>query len=253
VYAIINAHYEVAALLLEKGADPNLSDIAGMGALYAAVDMNSMQWVQGRPAPILHDRLDGVDLVRILLEWGADPNVQLKSHPLKRHHDAGTTLNFGQGATPLMRAARTNDVAVMQILLDFGADPFMTQPDRTDALLIAAGVGYQGLRGEGIRIVVPTEQAAIEAITLLLNQGMDIRAFNAAGNTAVHGAVHRGDSVVRFLAAHGAPVNQKNRAGFAPLDLALGAGGRGNVREVRESTAALLRTLIQEDKGSTRN
>ena len=253
VYAIINAHYELATMLLEKGADPSISDIAGMAALYAAVDMNSMQWVQGRPAPILRDRLDAVDLVRFLLEWGADPNAQLKSHPLKRHHDAGTTLNFGQGATPLLRAARTNDVAVMTLLLDYGADPFLMLPDRTDALLIAAGVGYQGLRGEGIRIVVPTEQAAIDAITLLLNQGMDIRAFNAAGNTAIHGAVHRGDSVVRFLAAHGAPVNQKNRAGYTPVDVALGKGGRGNVPDVRESTAALLRTLIQDDKGSTRN
>ena len=48
------SHYDLAAVLLEKGADPNVVDIAGMGALYAAVDMNSLQWVQGRPAPILH-------------------------------------------------------------------------------------------------------------------------------------------------------------------------------------------------------
>ena len=58
VFAIINSHYDLAAVLLEKGADPNVVDIAGMAALYAAVDMNSLQWVQGRPAPILTDRLD---------------------------------------------------------------------------------------------------------------------------------------------------------------------------------------------------
>ena len=55
VYAIINVHYDLAAVLLDKGADPNVVDGAGMGALYAAVDMNSLQWVQGRPAPILSD------------------------------------------------------------------------------------------------------------------------------------------------------------------------------------------------------
>ena len=55
VFAIINSHYDLAAMLLEKGANPNVVDIAGMGALYAAVDMNSLQWVQGRPAPILTD------------------------------------------------------------------------------------------------------------------------------------------------------------------------------------------------------
>jgi ankyrin repeat protein len=249
VFAIINSHYDLASVLLEHGADPNLADIAGMAALYAAVDMNSLQWVQGRPAPILRDRLDAVDLVKILLERGAEPNARLKSRPLKRHHDGGTTLNFGEGATPLMRAARTNDVATMKLLLEGGADPFLTLPDRTDALMIAAGVGYQGIRGEGIRIVVPTAQAAIEAITLLIDQGLDVKAFNASGNTAVHGAVTRGDAVVKFLALRGAPVNLQNKAGLTPLDLALGAGGRGVVREVRETTAALLRTLVRDGSG----
>lgn len=248
VFAIINSHYDLAGMLLDKGADPNVADIAGMAALYAAVDMNSMQWVQGRPAPILRDRLDAVDLAKVLLDHGANPNARLKSRPLKRHHDAGTTLNFGEGATPLMRAARTNDVSVMKMLLDGGADPFLTLPDRTDALMIAAGVGYQGLRGEAIRIVVPTEQNAIDAMTLLIDRGMDVSTFNAAGNTAMHGAVARGDGVVKFLAAHGAPVNVKNKAGLTPLDFALGAGGRGNVPDVRQSTAALLRELIAKDK-----
>src|SRR5687767_14198199 len=62
VFAIINSHNDLAAMLLEKGANPNVADMAGMAALYAAVDMNSLQWVQGRPAPILTDRLDAVDV-----------------------------------------------------------------------------------------------------------------------------------------------------------------------------------------------
>jgi ankyrin repeat protein len=247
VFAIINAHYDLAAVLLEKGADPNVVDIAGMGALYAAVDMNSLQWVQGRPAPILTDTLDGVDVVKRLLDRGANPNARLKRAPLKRHHDAGTTLNFGQGTTPLMRAARTNDVAVMRLLLDKGADPFLTLPDRTNALMIAAGLGAGGLRGEGIRIVVPSAEGAVEACALLIERGMDIDAFNNAGNTALHGAIVRGDAVVKFLASRGATLTLKNKAGFTPLDLAMGQGGRGGRGGVvRESTAALLKQLIQQ-------
>src|SRR5262249_916657 len=42
VLAIINGHYDTAALLVEKRADPNIADIAGMAALYAAVDMNTL-------------------------------------------------------------------------------------------------------------------------------------------------------------------------------------------------------------------
>jgi ankyrin repeat protein len=251
VFAIINVHYDLAAMLVDKGADPNVVDGAGMGALYAAVDMNSLQWVQGRPAPILSDQLDGVDLVKRLLARGANPNARLTGRPLKRHHDAGSTLNFGEGTTPLIRAARTNDVAVMKALLDAGADPFLTLPDRTTALMIAAGQGYGGLRGDGIRIVVPTSDGAIEALTLLLDRGLDVDAFNNNGNTALHAAVGRGDDVVRFLASRGASLNLKNKAGFTPLDVALGkAGGRGGrgAGVVRESTAALLKELMDAKK-----
>lgn len=245
VFAIINSHYDLAAILLEQGADPNVADLAGMAALYAAVDMNSLQWVQGRPAPILTDRLDAVDLVARLLKHGADPNARLTRAPLKRHHDAGSTLNFAAGATPLFRAARTNDAAVMTLLLEGGADPFATLPDRTTTAMTAAGLGYNGLRGEGVRIVVPTAEGAVEALRLLLDRGVDVNAFNTAGNTALHGAVNRGDAVVTFLIERGATL-LKNKAGFTPLDLALGRGGRGGRGgTVRERTAALLQPLTK--------
>jgi ankyrin repeat protein len=250
VYAIINVHYELAAVLLEKGADPNVADLAGMAALYAAVDMNSLQRVQGRPAPIQGDRLDGVDLVGLLLEKGADPNARLTGRPLKRHHDAGSTMGFSEGATPLMRAARTGDVPVMRRLLEGGADPFLTLPDRTNALMIAAGQGYGGLRGEAIRIVVPTEEDAAAAVALLLDHGMDADAFNATGNTALHAAVRRGDPVVRVLAARGATLDLPNRAGQTPLDIAEGRGGRGRGGGGRESTAALLRELVERGEAA---
>jgi ankyrin repeat protein len=250
VFAIINSHYDLAAMLLEKGANPNVADIAGMAALYAAVDMNSLQWVQGRPAPILSDRMDGADLVRLLLQKGADPNARLKTRPLKRHHDAGSTMNLGEGTTPLMRAARTNDVAVMKLLLDGGADPFALLPDRTNALMMAAGQGYGGVRGDGIRIVTPTADGAAEAVQLLLDRGMDVDAFNNTGNTALHAAVNRGDAVVKVLVARGARLI-KNKAGFTPLDLASGAGGRGGRGgTVRESAAALLKPLAASRKAN---
>jgi len=243
VFAIINSHFDLAAMLLDKGADPNVTDLSGEAALYAAVDMNSIQWTQGRPTPIFTDTLDAIDLVKKLLAKGANPNARLRRSVLKRHHDAGTTLNFGEGATPLMRAARTNDVASMKALLDAGADPFATLPDRTTTLMIAAGLGYNGLRGEAIRIVVPTPEGAVAACTLLLERGVDVNAFNTAGQTALHGAVGRGEPVVEFLVSRGATL-LKNKAGLTPLDIANGAGGRGGRGGVvREGAAAILRKL----------
>ena len=50
VVAIINAHYDFAAMLLDKGADPNVADSTGTTALYFLVDMHTLGGMQGRPA-----------------------------------------------------------------------------------------------------------------------------------------------------------------------------------------------------------
>jgi ankyrin repeat protein len=205
--------------------------------------------VQSRPAPIWRDTLDGTALVRTLLANGANPNATLNSAPPMISLDPGATLNLGKGATPLMRAARTNDVPVMRLLLDAGADPTATLPDGTTLLMIAAGQGLGPPRGDGPRIRVPSEAGAVEAVRLLLDRGLDVNAANAAGNTALHGAVARGDAVVRLLLGRGA-VLVKNKAGFTALDVALGAGGRGGRGGVvRESTAFLLRQFTESAAG----
>ena len=257
VYAIINAHFDLAAMLLDHGADPNIADHTGMAALYAAVEWNTLQWVQSRPAPIWRDRLDGTALIERLLARGANPNAMLEKTPPKISLDPGATLNFGKGATPLMRAARTNDVAAMRVLIAWGADPWETLPDGTTVLMIAAGQGLGPLRGEGPRIRVPTEEGALQAVRLLLDLGLPINAANAAGNTALHASINRGDLVVKLLAERGADLQAKNKAGLTALDIALGAGGRGRRGGggaggpggvVRESTAALLRQLMESSK-----
>ena len=183
-------------------------------------------------------------MVKRLLAHGADPNAKLKAAPLKISFDPGATLNFGRGATPLMRAAKTNDVEVMRLLLDAGADPSVTLQDGTTVLMIAAGQGLGPPRGDGPRIRVPTEATAVEAVRLLLDRGVPINGSNNAGATALHAAVGRGDSLVRLLAERGADLNAKNKGGLTPLDIALGGGGRRGGGVVRESTAALLRQFM---------
>jgi hypothetical protein len=122
--------------------------------------------------------------------------------------------------------------------------------------MIAAGQGLGPPRGDGPRIRVPTEEGALQAVKLLLDLGLPINAANAAGNTALHASVNRGDLVVKLLAERGADLQAKNKAGLTALDLALGAGGRGRRGGgaggpggvVRESTAALLRQLMESSK-----
>lgn len=243
VLAIINLHYDTAALLLEKGADPNIADSAGMAALYAAVDANTLGEVYGRPARKFSDERSALDLIKLLLQHGANPNAQLKLPTLYRAHTPGEGT-LGEGSTPLMRAAKNGDAAAMRVLLDNGADPAITQKNGTTALMMAAGLG----RGLGVFAKdYATEGEMIAGAKVLLAQHVDVNAANDRGQTALHFAALSSDAMVRLLAENGANLTAKDKQGRTPLDMALGAGGPGRAGAApvaRQSTAALIRSLM---------
>ncbi len=142
--AIINSHYDTAALLTERGADVNIVDKSGMAALYAAVDMNTLGEVFGRPGRAVVSKLTALDLMKVLLEHGANPNAALKTPTLQRAHTPGEPT-LGEGSTPLMRAAKNGDSATIRLLIDHGAELNARQKNGTTALMFAAGLG----RGTG--------------------------------------------------------------------------------------------------------
>jgi ankyrin repeat protein len=242
VIAIINAHYDVAALLLDKGANPNLGDTSGMAALYAAVDMAHQEPMVNRPLARPSGKLRTTDIITRLLAHGADPNQPLKTPLLMRQHNFGDGA-LGEGATPLMRAAKVSDAALMRVLLDKGADPARAMKNGTTALLVT--VNRPG-RGAG------PVQGTIAAAGLLLERGADVNAANANGDTALHVAVGKGDELVKFLAEKGARLDAKDKFNRTPLDVANGVPGGGRGRggapaeppPVHEATAALLKELM---------
>jgi hypothetical protein len=72
--------FEFAALLLEAGANPNVVDNdAGMGPLYAAVDIHRLAVGHGRPNPKPVGLMTPVQLVELLLERGADADARLRN------------------------------------------------------------------------------------------------------------------------------------------------------------------------------
>jgi ankyrin repeat protein len=218
VIAIINANYDFAAFLIDAGADPNVVDNdAGMGPLYAAVDMHRLAVGHGRPNPRPTGTLDGADIVRRLLDHKADPNAALKAPIFQRQHTIGDTT-LGKGATPFLRAAKSGDVEMMKLLLAAGANPSATLSNTT-ALMFAAGFGWR----DGSPIAPAYDQGsteeAIQAIALLLDLGLDINAANDNGDTALHVAVTgRGSpEIVRFLISRGSNLQAKNKRGQTPL------------------------------------
>jgi ankyrin repeat protein len=245
--AVLNAHWDMAAALLERGADPNLADRTGMTPLYAAIDMGSLPAPFGRPDPKPTGPPDDERLIWTLLEYGADPNARLTSVIIQRLHTLPDEV-LGAGATPFMRAAKSGNVAAMNALLEFGADPLLVQRNHTDALMIAAGLGWR----DGFPIHPPyaairdhgTDREAIEAIQICLAAGADINRANDDGDTALHGAAEaRGSTaIVRFLVQSGAKMDTRNKLGQTPLDAAFAHRDRAGTL-LRTAAVAELRGL----------
>ena len=75
-----------------------------------------------------------------------------------------------------------------------------------------------------------------------MSLGLDVNAATDKGETALHGAAHRGaDIIAKYLIDNGANVNARNKRGFTALDLAMGKGGyAGGPGPVHDTTATLI-------------
>ena len=206
VVAAHSGHGALAALLLKNGADPNAAD-AGYTALHAAV------------------LRDDLDLVKALLAHGANPNARLlRGTPARR---AGGDFAFNKhwlGATPFWMAAGFHKPALIQVLAAGGADPRLPRNDGTTPLMAAAqGESPQALFQDASPVFPPGDEApTLEVMRMLVKLGANVSAANAAGDTALHRASSkRFNTVVQFLADHGAILNAQDKQGRTPLECAV--------------------------------
>jgi len=237
VLAIINGHFDTAAFLLDRKADPNAADSFGREALFAAIDMRDI-YGSNRPAPRDSGKVEPLDLIKMLLDRGADVNAKLtKLIPPRAVLDFPDVM-MGEGATPFLRAAKSADVPLMQLLLEKGADPKVVTKAGVTALMVAAGMGHANTIRRG--------EQPIEAMKICLDKGVDINAAtDKTLNTALHAAAGQGtDDIVQFLADHGAKLDLKDNKDRTPMDVALGLKADAVGVEVHQSTADLLRKLM---------
>jgi len=247
IVAVTNLHFDVAALLLKKGANPNKWDWWGRAPLYCTVDLNTIPH-GGRPDRISLDETTSLKMIELLLDAGANPNAQLKLFPPYRAlgPDRGADMMLTIGATPLLRAAKAGDVPAIKLLLAHGANPNLPNISGVTPIMAAAGLASNEIDTRGR---FKTQAEAVESINLLAKAGADVNAHETrSGQTALHGAALWGwNDVIKALVANKADLDAKDAKGMTPLDSAMGrAGGhgRGGTRiEVHEATAALIKEL----------
>jgi len=121
-----------------------------------------------------------------------------------------------------MRAAKSGDIEMLRVLLAAGADPMLTMPNGTTALMFAAGLGWRNGSPLAPSYDQGSEAEAVETLRLLLELGLDIDAANDAGDTALHAAIGgRGsEAIVEFLLEQGADPLASNGRQLTPLSIA---------------------------------
>ena len=288
--ALDNDHNDVAKLLLDRGASPNVWDWWGRTAIYIAVDRKAAALAPARggafgggrggrgggPLPAARPAISSMEIINALLAADVDPNLALNMHRPSRGGNSGRFIEefLNTGCTPLMRATIANDVETVQALLAKGASPNIFAMGLTP-LLVAAGVGTGG-RGTGLAASTTAGGAAnLALMDLLIQHGADVNAevtgtktysmrisrapSSTEGMSALHVAAQGGKTdLVRYLLEKGANPETVDANGRKAIDLVDAGGARAGARggpgggAVSASTAAEIRALLQ-NAGLSRN
>ena len=265
--AVVNGHEDLVDLLLAAGADPNAEGgstrltVQGMRAEPMPLVIRKLGYsepesegitpgnVFGRPLQaavhvanwhisdqFIAVHLDRMRVLRSLLAYGAD--VDGRNSMEEPRWSGARYRRHMTGATAFLLAAKAADVAVLRLLLEYGADPTLGTEDGITPLMAAAGISWASNQDRA------SEAQVLEAVRLLVEElGADVNAASDVGETALHAAAYRGaNSVVQYLFDRGAALDVVAVDGRTPLRVADGVE-YGNSFAAHPHTAALLRQL----------
>src|SRR5688572_9843037 len=251
--AVNNRNYLLAKYLLGKGADPNIANKGGWTPLYLATDNRN---IEGGDYPVPKGDMDHLDIIKALLEKGADPNKKVKDNTLTRTIFTMQWF-FEDGATPFIRAAQSSDTVLMKLLLQYKADPKAVTTLGDNGLTVSGGIGWvEGVTYER------SHKENFEAMKMLLDLGLDPNHGNNEGRTALMGAAMKGrPEVIQLLVDRGAKLDAHDKGNRDTDKVSSAAAGKtwqavdyaeGLVRVgvqsavVRPEAAALIRKLMAE-------
>jgi ankyrin repeat protein len=249
--ATINGHFDLARLLLDEGGDPNAASENNATPLYGALNCEwAPKALYPQPRAQVNQKTTYLELMKALLDKGADPNVRLNKKVWYSGYSFDLSGVDETGATPFWRAAYASDVDAMKMLVAYGADPNIRtkriagRPRAGDVdrdvkdvsglppvpvggpgvtpLQAAAGVGYgEGFAANSHRFAPAGMLAAVKYLVDELHA--DVNAFDHEGNTALHHAAARGDvEMIQYLVSKGADVHAVTREGRTTADMANG-------------------------------
>jgi ankyrin repeat protein len=229
-----NPNLAMASLLLDRGAKVKAIDGSGYTPLHgaalavakAARSGARLRGAYGQNAAALALGTDDVaatlpdalNIVRRLLDAGADPNAKT-TYPTGGPAGDVRINPAPPGSTPLHIAASSNSVELVKLLTAKGANPNQLRKDGHSPLSASVLAGdvpvVAELLARGGEIKArwsPQDKIPdpVEAITLA-----------RANQTILHLAAIEGKpELIEFLATKGAPLNEKNSLDETPLELA---------------------------------
>jgi len=200
ILASVMHHTDIVKMLLEAGANPNLTDGYGKTAL-----MWAAYWGRSRTS-----------IVKMLLEAGAKPNLTDKDGKTalmlaseKGHTDivkmllnaeANPNLVDVDGKTALMEASRNGHTDIVEMLLAAEVDPNLTDKDGRTALMWASRNGHRDI------------------VEMLLAAEADPDLTDKDGRTALMWASEKGHTaIVEILLKAETNPNIMNKWGYTAL------------------------------------
>ncbi|MDE2981515.1 MAG: ankyrin repeat domain-containing protein [Gemmatimonadota bacterium] len=271
--AALNGQFDLALVLIGRGADPDLAaSTDGASPLFAVLQTH---WApkSNYPQPRAQDvqQVGHMDVLRALLEAGADPNPRLNTHLWYWEYGLTKMGIDLTGATPFWRAAFAQDLDAMKLLVAHGADPHIPtrwpevgmrerrQQDgrqQEDSALpwipegaqnawpihAAAGGGYLGLGAFSVR---NRPDQFIAAVRYLIEElGADVNQRDSWLYTPMHYAASRGDNqLIEYLVSQGGDVTAITRLGQSTADMARGGRAGFFTRVPYPETVELLTGL----------
>jgi len=247
--ATLNSQWDVALLLIERGADPNpASTITGSAPLWATVNAQHQPRTRfPQPQEQWYQKASYLDVLEALLKAGANPDARVTRHPWYLNYAGCGNGNCGltnlAGTTAFFRAAHGADVEAMRMLVAYGADPAIPRTPVTAAGgrggnpgggAAAAGGGGAGGRAGRPPAEPGTERtaAAIAAAAVPTALALPLHAAAGLGFGQGVGAGNANrfmpdgwiPSVKYLIEELGFDVNARDDGGFTPLHFAAARG-----------------------------